>query len=67
MNKPTKTLLLVVALAAAIPVWRCGLDKGITAYEWLWHHTNWGPEVTHVPRENYLGAFTSYYGQTGGT
>ena len=49
-------------LASMLPVYRSGLHEGITLPEWAYHHTKWGPRVTHIPEEKYLESFKQRYG-----
>jgi hypothetical protein len=55
-------ILFAGATAMSLPFWRSGLHEGITGWEWAYHHTRWGPPVTHIPREEYLTAFQEAYG-----
>lgn len=55
-------LLALGATAMTLPMWRSGLHESLTGWEWAWHHTGWGPEVTHIPREDYVAAFEKAYG-----
>jgi hypothetical protein len=54
-------LLMTGALVMSVPVWRSGLHEGLTGWEWAWHHTEWGPEVTHIPKEDYQNSFRNRY------
>lgn len=55
-------LLAASGVLFSLPVWRSGLVEGISGWEWAWHHTRWGPEVTHIPKEEYKAAFEAAYG-----
>jgi len=55
-------LLALGTVAMTLPMWRSGLHEGLTGWEWAYHHTNWGPEVTHIPKEDYVAAFEKAYG-----
>lgn len=57
-------LLFAGAYTMSLPVWRCGLEEGITGWEWAWHHLDENIShipVTHIPREDYLASFQERY------
>ena len=61
MNKAIVATILILSL----PVYRAGPERGITGWNWLWHHLNEGINhipVTYIPVEDYKTAFEKYYG-----
>ena len=46
-------LVLVLALISFLPVWRCGLRKNLTFWEFVIEHTVWGHPVEYIPEEQY--------------
>ena len=59
MNKAIVATILILSL----PVYRYGQNRGITGWEWVFHHTSLSRlNVTHIPVEDYKTAFQEAYG-----
>lgn len=60
LSSTERWILIGLAVAGLLPIWRSGLRTGLNFYEFTWVHTVWGPRPMYIPRE-YLADGTPIY------
>ena len=48
-----KEVIIVLAIASFLPVWRSGGRENLTFWGWVINHTIFGPPIEYVPLEQY--------------
>lgn len=51
LSRNEKAVVAVVLLGGLLPIWGSGMNRGLTAYQFIYNHTIWGPRPMYVPEE----------------